>query len=173
MRAILSRWFGGNPHTDSAHDLKHPPRSKRHGKLDARIRSLRLMPVPLAEKLASAGVVTCRDLLELSLGDFATSHGLPHRQCCRLRDARRALRLALAVRGLRPSEASLLVAIHRHHPQNLATDSPRRVFRDLHRFALSSSGEQMTRHLPLPTMEQVRAWIASAKKRTIRETSSS
>jgi len=165
MRTLLSRWFGGTEAPETS-DLATQRLSSHDRKLAAPIAALRMLPTTVVQELELANVRTVGELLNLNLREFSRSRKLSNRHLIRLRDVRRSVRLALAIRGLRPREAYLLIAVHRCRPVDLATESPRRLFRDLQRFALSSRGARIVKRMQLPTADRVESWIASARQQT-------
>ncbi len=61
------------------------------------------------------------------------------------------------------TDARLLFAIHRRTIRGLANESPVALQRDLRRFILSTRGQRISCGKPVPSLPQVRNWIATAR----------
>lgn len=81
----------------------------------------------------------------------------------RQRRRRRIARFTRRFSDMAHFEARLLFAIHRRTIKALAAESPAALQRDLQRFSLSTHGQRILRHRPLPTIAKVRAWVAAAR----------
>ncbi|QDV70323.1 hypothetical protein Poly24_40440 [Rosistilla carotiformis] len=171
MRNFIAQWFRkpqSNPSPGTIVDSptgrpQAQPQTARQRRMEASLASLRLLPTGVLRQLESSGHRRVQDLLRLNLSQWATEQRLTASQQSQLRTVRRAIRMAFALRAMHPREAYLLIAIHRRSPEDVASDSPRHLFRDLERFALSSRGRALTRRIEIPSLERVSAWIAAAQ----------
>ena len=78
----------------------------------------------------------------------------------------RAIRFAKRFDDMKPSEARILIAIHRRTPRSLASESPATLKRDWQRFLLSSRGQRLSPKQTVPPIERIRGWVAVAKAKT-------
>ena len=78
----------------------------------------------------------------------------------------RAIRFAKRFDDMKPSEARILIAIHRRTPRSLASESPAILKRDWQRFLLSTRGQRLSPQQTVPTIERIRGWVAAAKAKT-------
>ena len=78
----------------------------------------------------------------------------------------RAIRFAKRFDDMKPSEARILIAIHRRTPRSLASESPAILKRDWQRFLLSSRGQRLSPKQTVPPIERIRGWVAVAKAKT-------
>jgi hypothetical protein len=58
-----------------------------------------------------------------------------------------------------------LVHVHRTNTEQLAVESPFRLYRDLNRWAISSAGRRSLGRRALPAREEVATWISTARQR--------
>ncbi|WP_164100962.1 DUF4332 domain-containing protein [Candidatus Laterigemmans baculatus] len=123
--------------------------------------------------LRSIGIRTTDELLAADSVELAERLGLSPRAAATLRRWQRAIRLARLLPAMMPREALLLRAVHRKTLRSLANESPLRLRRDLQRYALSTAGARLLGDQPLPAVEQIRAWIETARRRTAARTSRS
>lgn len=78
----------------------------------------------------------------------------------------RAIRFASRFDDMKPSEARILIAIHRRTPRSLASESPAILKRDWQRFLLSTRGQRLSPKQMVPPIERIRGWVAVAKAKT-------
>lgn len=78
----------------------------------------------------------------------------------------RAIRFAKRFDDMKPSEARILIAIHRRTPRSLASESPAVLKRDWQRFLLSTRGQRLSPQQTVPPIERIRGWVATAKAKT-------
>lgn len=78
----------------------------------------------------------------------------------------RAIRFAKRFDDMKPSEARILIAIHRRTPRSLASESPAILKRDWQRFLLSTRGQRLSPRQTVPPIERIRGWVAAAKAKT-------
>jgi|GEM_PF-6329914 hypothetical protein len=83
---------------------------------------------------------------------------------CRPFPRRAARKLLEEVPVLGRKGALLLVQIHRLDARQLARESPRKLQRDLHLWALSSIGRETLGPRKVPTHEELARWIAAARE---------
>jgi hypothetical protein len=75
----------------------------------------------------------------------------------------RAVRLAASMPAMQPYEAMMLFAVHRRRRARLANESPGHLHRDLVRFGMSTAGQRLLRHRPIPDRKKIARWIATAR----------
>ncbi|WP_417744127.1 DUF4332 domain-containing protein [Rosistilla oblonga] len=169
MRNFIAKWFRKPDHpvapqrAEAAPIQRSKPRTARQRRMEASLASLRLLPPSLVRQLESHGLVSVKDLLNLNLTEWASERGLSKSHQSQLRTVRRAIRMAMSLRVMHPRDAYLLIAIHRRSPEDVASDSPRHLFRDLERFALSSRGRALMRRIEFPSIDRVATWISAAQ----------
>ncbi len=118
------------------------------------------------KRLEQSGVRTVGDLMVVSVNDLCTRFDQPAEKVRRrVRRWQATLDLAAEITGLRPADACLLVAIHRHSSLHLAKESPTRLLADLRRFLRSTPGRRRFPRYDLPPITVVSKWVAEARQR--------
>ncbi len=137
------------PHASSCH---------RDRLLSMRLAHTRLCSEHRCDLLGELGIVTAGDLLSFNVAKLKHPDVSP--KAARLvRRYRGAIRLAVAVPGMMPRDAQLLIGVHRRSVRGLACESPAALHRDLVRFSLSTKGRRLVRGRRLPSVRRIRKWI--------------
>ncbi|MEZ6088810.1 MAG: DUF4332 domain-containing protein [Pirellulaceae bacterium] len=165
MRKLIMQWFKRSSSGDqaTAPQSRSVPLTPRQRKLNASLGTLRLLSPALKQVLKRCQIETVADLLKLRASHTAAVAHLTSRQWKQLRRIQQALRLSLQIRRMHPRDAIVLLSIHRTSIAIIAADSPKHLYRDIQRFALSSRGERLIARMGMPTREQVAAWIEAAR----------
>ncbi|MEM6779662.1 MAG: DUF4332 domain-containing protein [Planctomycetota bacterium] len=140
-----------------------PTTSHRERLLAMRIQHLQLCSEKRASQLADVGIRTAGDLLWCQPERIAGSFRAPARACRAIRRFQSAIGLAVAVEGMTPRDAMLLIAIHRRSVDSLAGEHAATLRRDLERFSLSTQGTRLVGNRGIPSLRRIKAWIAECQ----------
>ncbi|WP_197231530.1 DUF4332 domain-containing protein [Novipirellula artificiosorum] len=124
-----------------------------------RLEHTKLCPSNRCEQLQQFGIETAGDLIAADLKSLATKFNSPKKAVRLIKRYRHAIRFAATVPGMMPRDALLLISIHRRSVRGLAMESPMMLYRDLQRFADSSTGQRLVRGRRLPSVKRIRSWI--------------
>jgi hypothetical protein len=126
-----------------------------------RLAHTRLCSQHRCELLGELGIVTAGDLLAFNVAKLKDP-GVTPKAARLIRRYRGAIRLAVAVPGMMPRDAQLLIGVHRRSVRGLACETPAALHRDLVRFSLSTKGRRLVRGRRLPSVRRVRKWIEAS-----------
>ncbi|TWT76723.1 hypothetical protein CA13_72210 [Planctomycetes bacterium CA13] len=142
-----------------------PTRNHREWMLSQQLDHMKLFPEARCQQLCDMGITTAGDLVTVDLKSLATKFNSPKKSIRILKRYRQAIRFAATVPGMMPRDAMLLISIHRRSIRGLAVESPIMLYRDLQRFAESSSGRKLLRGRRLPSIKRIRRWISTCERR--------
>lgn len=128
-----------------------------------RLEHTRLCSDRRCERLRALGILTAGDMAAADPGELAKEFTATRKATVVLKQYRRAIRLAAAIPGMMPRDAQLLISIHRRSIRGLAREKPGVLYRDLQRFAESSSGRRQLRGRRLPSTRRIRRWISTCE----------
>ncbi len=131
--------------------------------MSMRLEHTRLCSTRRCDRLRKLGIVTAGDLATADPKRLATQFVAPRKAVRIFQRYRRAIRLAASVPGMMPRDAQLLISIHRRSVRGLALETPAALYRDLQRFAESTSGQQQLRGRRLPSTRRIKRWIAACE----------
>lgn len=129
-----------------------------------RIEHLQICNEKRCRLLAKVGVVTAGDLACCNPEQISRQYKSPGRAFRSIKRLRAAVRLAVAVDGMMPRDALILVAIHRRSVASLARESAAVLHRDLERFSLSSRGQRLVGHRGVPSLRRVKSWVGQCEQ---------
>jgi hypothetical protein len=129
-----------------------------------RIEHLQICNEKRCRLLAKVGVVTAGDLACCNPEQISRQYKSPERALRSIKRLRAAVRLSVAIDGMMPRDALILVAIHRRSVASLARESAAALHRDLERFSLSSRGQKMVGHRGVPSLRRVKSWVGQCEE---------
>ncbi|EMI28103.1 DUF4332 domain-containing protein [Rhodopirellula europaea] len=129
-----------------------------------RIEHLQICNEKRVRLLAKVGVVTAGDLACCNPEQISRQYKSPGRALRSIKRLRAAVRLAVAIDGMMPRDALILVAIHRRSVASLARESAAVLHRDLERFSLSSRGQRLVGHRGVPSLRRVKSWVGQCEQ---------
>lgn len=129
-----------------------------------RIEHLQICNEKRCRLLAKVGVVTAGDLACCNPDQISRQYKSPGRALRSIKRLRAAVRLAVAIDGMMPRDALILVAIHRRSVASLARESAAVLHRDLERFSLSSRGQRLVGHRGVPSLRRVKSWVGQCEQ---------
>lgn len=131
--------------------------------MSMKLEHTRLCSAKRCERLRELGIVTAGDMATSDPKVVAEGFAATRKAAAVLKQYRRAIRLAAGVPGMMPRDAQLLISIHRRSVRGLARETPHALYRDLQRYAESSSGRQQLRGRRLPSTRRIKRWIAACE----------
>ncbi|KLU06415.1 hypothetical protein RISK_001626 [Rhodopirellula islandica] len=155
------------PSTSVASAVGRPSRlrsSHRERIFAMRIEHLQICNEKRCRLLAKVGVVTAGDLACCNPDLISRQYKSPQRALRSIKRLRAAVRLAVAIDGMMPRDALILVAIHRRSVASLARESAAVLHRDLERFSLSSRGQRLVGHRGVPSLRRVKSWVGQCEQ---------
>ncbi|MCC9658434.1 DUF4332 domain-containing protein [Rhodopirellula halodulae] len=138
--------------------------SHRERIFSMRIEHLQICNEKRCRLLAKAGIITAGDLACCAPEQIARTYKNPQRALRSIKRLRAAIRLAVAVDGMMPRDALILVAIHRRSVASLARESAATLHRDLERFSLSSQGQRLVGNRGVPSLRRVKSWVGQCEQ---------
>lgn len=141
-----------------------PKRRPRRSKQQVPLSDLKFATKNQLAQLRQAGIVTAGDLARCDPQKLAEQKLMPIAALGWLKRQRRAAKLFIRLGPLKYFDATLLLAIHRKSIPLMASENPVRLYRDIQRFSLSSSGIRLLGTKPSPTQKQIERWVKAAKR---------